>query len=70
MLQEFQLLQEVEADTIEVFGDLWLVNGRPTKWKDDILRKYFDHLAAMRFAMIWRNNAREEELLDVVYLLD
>ena len=45
MLKELQLLQEVKADTIEVFEDLQLVINQLIglyKWKDDTLEEYFD----------------------------
>jgi len=57
MLKELQLLQEVKADTIEVFEDLQLVINQLIglyKWKDDTLEEYFDIVspAAVCFIII------------------
>ena len=57
MLKELQLLQEVKADTIEIFEDLQLVINQLIglyKWKDDTLEEYFDivSLAAVCFIII------------------
>ena len=61
MLKELQLLQEVKADTIEVFEDLQLVINQLIglyKWKDDTLEEYFDivSLAVVCFVIIRKEN--------------
>ena len=61
MLKELQLLQEVKADTIEVFEDLQLVINQLIglyKWKDDTLEEYFDIVspATVCFAIIQKEN--------------
>ena len=61
MLKELQLLQEVKADTIEVFEDLQLVINQLIglyKWKDDTLEEYFHIVspAAVCFVIIQKEN--------------
>ena len=45
ILKGLQLLQEVKADAIEIFGDSQLVINQLIslyEWKDDILRGYYE----------------------------